>query len=99
MREGSPCTKLRFTAAKKGSKLVKLKKEQIGALQKGLNEVYSGYHGIVEGLNEAAGNFDPKTFTIELAEEKKQQTLTLMRSELSKIEHAVQELKNVLDQM
>lgn len=79
--------------------IMKLEREQIQTLRRRLNDVYDGYRKIVKILNEVvrSSGFYSKTYTIEFSE--KQKFPVLMLNELSKIEGAVQELKNLLENL
>jgi hypothetical protein len=68
-------------------------------LNRRLNNVYDGYRAIVDFFNEAAGSgrITHNTYTLELSEKQKKEMSDLMVNELSKIENAVQEMKNLLD--
>ncbi len=76
----------------------RLEKEQIRALNEGLNDLYEGYKRIVQFLNETvkSSRFDPKSFSIELSEIQRQELSNFITSEIDKIEDAAHELKDVL---
>ena len=80
---------------------MKLEREQIQALNDGLNDVYDGYRRIVEFMNVFAksGRFNPNTYTLELSENQRQEMSCSMLNELSKIEHAIQKLKKFLEDL
>jgi hypothetical protein len=81
--------------------LVKLEREQIKTLNRALSDVYDGYRGIVDFFNRLArsGRIIHSTYTLELSEKQREETSDLMQNKLSKIEDAVQEMKNLLDDL
>lgn len=81
--------------------MARLEREQIQALNRGLNDLYDSYRRIIEFINETArsGGFDPGAFAIELTEKQEREMSALMLDELSKIEEAVQELKTLLEDL
>jgi len=66
-----------------------------------LNDIYDGYREIIDFFNKAAksGRFHHNTYTLELSEKQRKEMSDLMVNGLSKIEHAVQEMKNLLDDL
>ena len=78
---------------------MKLEREKIQTLNRTLNDIYDGYRGIIDFFNNAAksGRFHHNTYTLELSEKQRKEMLDLMVNELSKIEHAVEKMKNLLD--
>ncbi|MDH5441174.1 MAG: hypothetical protein OEZ48_10670 [Candidatus Bathyarchaeota archaeon] len=79
--------------------MVKLEREQIETLNRRLNNVYDGYRGIVDFFNKVArsGRIIHNTYTLELSEKQSKEMSDSMVNELSKIENAVQDMKNLLD--
>lgn len=78
---------------------MKLEREQIQTLNRELNDIYDGYRGIVDFLNKAvkSGRFNLNTYTLELSQKQGEEMSDLMVNELTKIERAVQEMKNLLE--
>ena len=81
--------------------MVKLEREQIETLNRRLNNVYDGYRRIVDFFNKVArsGRIIHNTYTLELSEKQSKEMSDLMVNELSKIENAVQDMKNLLDDL
>ena len=81
--------------------MVKLEREQIKTLNRALSDVYDGYRGIVDFFNRLArsGRIIHSTYTLELSEKQREETSDLMQNKLSKIEDAVQEMRNLLDDL
>lgn len=77
--------------------MAKLDREQIQTLNEELSNIYDGYKGTVLCMRKLATlGFNPSFYTIELSEGKKEEMRALVSDQLSKIEDAVENVRNLL---
>lgn len=78
--------------------MIKIRREHILCLNNELNSIYEGYRKIIEFLNELAssGKFNYQSYTLELSENQTREMTAFIMDELSKIENAAQEIRNML---
>jgi len=76
--------------------LAKLEREQIQTLDQELDNVYDGYRGTVQCMRELTRlGFNPNSYTIELSDQQKEEMGALVSDQLSKIEEAVENVRNL----
>ena len=77
--------------------MAKLEREQVQTLDQELNNIYDGYKGTVQCMRKLTGlGFNQNAYTIELSEEQEEEIRALVSDQLSKIEKAVENVRNLL---